>query len=74
MTTRRQILKWIPPVVVAVSLPAHAQTTLQPLGPPTPLPPIFGPQPSETIPPEIGPDIPQPPTLGPQPPFGSDAE
>lgn len=43
MTTRRDVLKWIPPVVMAVTLPAHAQTTGIPevpeVGPPTPLPP-----------------------------------
>jgi hypothetical protein len=49
MITRRQILKWIPPVVVVVSLPAHAQTTqVDPeheVGPDIPPPPPLGPQP-----------------------------
>jgi hypothetical protein len=47
MTTRRQLLTWFTPVVVAVTLPAHAQTT-QPEpdpGPDIPPPPTLGPQP-----------------------------
>lgn len=35
MTTRREVLKWIPPVVAVVVLPVHAQTT----GPIAPEPP-----------------------------------
>jgi hypothetical protein len=27
MTTRRQVLKWIPPIVAVITLPAHAQTS-----------------------------------------------
>ena len=35
--SRRELLKWIPPVVIAVSLPAHAETS--PSKPPTGKPP-----------------------------------
>lgn len=49
MTTRRQVLKWIPPVVGVVVLPVHAQTTqIEPepgVGPDVPPPPTLGPQP-----------------------------